>query len=130
MRLMAATVMSTANLIALSAHASDWADCICSAISCMRRWKSGSLKKLLKPSMTPILLGGGAGQRAPRRAGTAQGRAAGVLGGPAADGAPQRGEGERAGEDRQPEREHAVGEHGDQREGGVDAEGHERADHP
>src|SRR5437762_2985986 len=66
MRLMAATVMSTASLIALSAHASDWADCICSAISCMRRWKSGSLKKLPKPSMPAMLLGVGR-----RRAGRA-----------------------------------------------------------
>src|SRR4029453_3647774 len=55
-RLMAATVMSTASLIALSAHASVWADCICSAISCMRRWKSGSLRNPPKPSMDPILL--------------------------------------------------------------------------
>jgi hypothetical protein len=41
-RLMAATVMSTASLIALSAQASDWLACICSAISCSRFWKSGS----------------------------------------------------------------------------------------
>jgi hypothetical protein len=53
-RLIAATVMSTASLIALSAHASVWADCICSAISCIRRWKSGSLKKPPKPSMAQL----------------------------------------------------------------------------
>ncbi len=33
----AATVMSTASLIALSAQARFWVDCICSAISCSRR---------------------------------------------------------------------------------------------
>ena len=50
-RLIAATVMSTASLIALSAQARFWVDCICSAISCSRFWKSGSLKKPPKPSM-------------------------------------------------------------------------------
>ena len=35
-RLIAATVMSTASLIALSAHARFWVDCICSAMSCSR----------------------------------------------------------------------------------------------
>src|SRR3954451_19080528 len=53
-RLIDATVMSTASLIALSGHASVWADCICSAISGIRRWKSGSLKKLPKPSMAQL----------------------------------------------------------------------------
>src|SRR5689334_25218026 len=108
MRLIAATVMSTASLIALSAHASDCADCICSAISCMRRWKSGSLKKLPKPSMGAMLLG--AGQRRTPGAGeapAAHAPAAGVLRRPAGDRAPQRGERDRAREDRQPERERA-----------------------
>src|SRR3954447_23384297 len=42
--------MLTASWIALSAHAMDWAPCICSIISWRRRWSSGSLKKP-KPSM-------------------------------------------------------------------------------
>src|SRR5918998_511058 len=47
--------MSTASLIALSAQARLWVDCICSAISCRRFWNSGSLKKP-KPSMTQRLV--------------------------------------------------------------------------
>src|SRR3954452_3204581 len=129
-RLMAATVMSTASLIALSAHASVWADCICSAISCMRRWKSGSLKKPPKPSMGSTVL---VAERALRlRRALALGRlelAARVLGFPLADRASQRGEGHGARGDRQPEGEEAVGEHGDDRGRRVDPEGDERADH-
>src|SRR3954470_16122658 len=129
-RLMAATVMSTASLIALSAHASDWEACICSAISCMRRWKSGSLKKPPKPSMGSTVL---VAERALLlRRTRALGRLdllAGVLGLPLADGAAQGGEGDRARGDRQPEGEEAVGEDGDDRGRGVDPEGDERADH-
>src|SRR5215213_7548468 len=113
-RLIAATVMSTASLIALSAHASVWADCICSAISCMRRWKSGSLKKPPKPSMGSTVLvaeravvlldrRAALGRRGDRR------RLARVLGLPAGDRAAQRGVGDGARGDRQPEGEEAVG---------------------
>src|SRR3954447_16205894 len=82
--LMAATVMSTASLIALSAQASDCWLCICSAISCRRFWKSGSLKKP-KPSMTVILP-------------------------PARDCLAEREPRDDAGEDREPEREAAIGD--------------------
>ena len=40
--------------VATIEQASVWADCICSAISCNRRWKSGSLKKPPKPSMAQL----------------------------------------------------------------------------
>src|SRR3954452_16620638 len=99
-RLIAATVMSTASLIALSAHASDWEACICSAISCMRRWKSGSLQKPPKPSMGSTVLVAGRGVRhAPRLGGLLRDRVAGVLGLPLGNRAPQRAEGQRAGDD-------------------------------
>src|SRR4029453_11852969 len=107
-RLMAATVMSTASLIALAAHASVWADCICSAISCMRRWKSGSLKKPPKPSMGSTVL---VRQHTLRDRPAALARRlagdllAGVLSLPAGHRAAQGAEGERARSDREPERE-------------------------
>src|SRR4051794_36368503 len=128
-RLIAATVMSTASLIALSAQASVCADCICSAISCMRRWKSGSLKKPPKPSMGSTVLVaelalGASGARRPRDL-----LLAAVLGLPLGDGAPERGEGDRAGRDRQPEGEEAVRQDGDDRRRGIDPEGDEGADH-
>src|SRR3954471_2586915 len=130
-RLIAATVMSTASLIALSAHASVWADCICSAISCMRRWKSGSLKKPPKPSMGSTVL---VAERVLRVRGAALGvrgcgGLAGVVGLPLGDCAAQGGEGDRARSDREPEGEEAVGEDRDDRGRGVHAEGDERADH-
>jgi hypothetical protein len=40
--LMAATVISTASLIRSSTDSSAWDARVCSAISCMRRWNSGS----------------------------------------------------------------------------------------
>ena len=129
-RLIAATVMSTASLIALSAQASVWAACICSAISCMRRWKSGSLKKPPKPSMAQLYWWQRPwpGGRALAACGARD--LARVLGLPARDRPAQRAEGERRpGAIGQPEGEEAVGEHGDDRGGGVDAEGDERADH-
>src|ERR1044072_1836376 len=116
-RLFPAAVMSTSSLIALSAHASVWADCICSAISCIRRWKSGSLKKPPKPSMgsTVLVAERAVVVRDPRALGLlALGqRLARVLGLPAGDRAAQRRVGQRAGRDRQPEGEEAVGEHRD-----------------
>src|SRR5687768_9214837 len=48
---MAATVMSTASLIALSAQATFWAPCICSAISPRRARSSSGSPKMLKPSL-------------------------------------------------------------------------------
>src|SRR4051794_13815765 len=129
-RLMAATVMSTASLIALSAHASVWADCICSAISCMRRWKSGSLKKFPKPSMALMLPAAERrlGDRPAHRPRTGV-HGLGRLGVPARDRAAQRGEGHGTRGDRQPEGEEAVGEHGDDGQTRVHAKGGERPDH-
>src|SRR3954467_7420107 len=113
-RLIAATVMSTASLIALSAQASVCADCICSAISCMRRWKSGSLKKPPKPSMgsTVLVAERAVVVRDPRALGRL-GRGqllTGVLGLPARDRPAQRRVGHGARADRKPEGEEAVGE--------------------
>src|SRR5215210_5246599 len=48
MRATPATVMSTASLMALSAQATFWAPCICSAISARRRWSSSG-----SPNMPP-----------------------------------------------------------------------------
>src|SRR3954467_15691510 len=57
-RFIAATVRSTASLIALSAHASFCWPCICSANSAMRRCiAAGSPKSPPKPSMASILGG-------------------------------------------------------------------------
>src|SRR3954454_226212 len=136
-RWIAATVMSTASLIALSAHARVWADCMFSAISCMRRWNSGSLRNPPKPSIEPSLLGavrrlGGAarGRGAAARGRLVQRlRLAGVLALPRRDRAAQRGERDRARSDREPEGEEAVGEHGDDREARVGPERDQRADH-
>src|SRR3954471_15630918 len=103
-RLIAATVMSTASLIALSAHASDWEACICSAISCMRRWKSGSLKKPPKPSMgSTVLVAEGVLLLREPLALRRLDQFARVLGLPLRHRAAQGGEGDGAGDDRKPE---------------------------
>src|SRR3954465_13806028 len=136
-RWIAATVMSTASLIALSAHARVWADCMFSAISCMRRWNSGSLRNPPKPSIEPSLLGavrrlGGAarGRGAAARGRLVQRlRLAGVLALPRRDRAAQRGERDRARSDREPEGEETAGQHGDDGEARVGPERDQRSDH-
>src|ERR671928_946090 len=100
MRLMAATVMSTASLMALSAHASDCWLCICSAMSCSRFWNSGSLKKP-KPS---ILVSSHVGHRFRGPKGEIRLR---ILSGPGSHRAPQREVRDDARQDREPEGEAA-----------------------